>query len=135
MPHGGRRPGAGKPRGYKHAHTLAKEEVRRQLTELVARELEALTKAQIQNALGVRYTFLRDSNGRWAYLTDPLEIQEALNSGDEGQVFWTYAKPPSIRAFAYLTDQAIGKAPQAVTLAGEPDRPVHYVLQWEDDER
>jgi hypothetical protein len=131
MARGGRRPGAGKPKGYKHANTLAKEELRRQLAERVARDFEALTDAQIQLALGVRHTFRRDVNGRWVHLIDPQEIQEALNSGADGDVYWIYAKPPSIRAFAYLTDQAIGKAPQAVTLAGESNRPVNYVLTWE----
>jgi hypothetical protein len=110
---------------------LAKEELRRQLAERVAQELDALLDAQIQLALGVRNVFGRDSNGPWVHLTDPHEIQDALNSGDEGQVYWTYAKALSVRAFAYHTDQTIGKAPQAVTLAGESDRPVDCILMWE----
>jgi hypothetical protein len=120
--------GASKPKGYKHANTLAKEEMRRQLVEPRPR---ALTDAQIQLALGVRYTFRRDGNGRWVHLTDPQEIEQALNSGDEGQTYWTYVKAPSVRAFAYLTDQVIGKAPQAVRLDREPGRPATYVFEVE----
>jgi hypothetical protein len=103
--------------------------MRRQLVELVAREIEPLTEAQIQLALGVSYTFARDSNGRWVHLTDPLEIERALNSGDPTRVYQSYAKAPSVRAFAFLLDQAIGKAPHTLALETGLDRSIE--IRWE----
>lgn len=104
-----RPPGAGKPKGYKAPPTLAKEAARERLRELVTAELDPLTKAQLANAKGIRHTFLRDEAGRFVQLTDPQQIEQALNSGDEGKYYWTFTKDPSIQAFTDLMNRALDK--------------------------
>lgn len=47
MPRGGARPGAGKPKGYKHAHTLEKEAARKHILNRILQELDPLIDVQI----------------------------------------------------------------------------------------
>ncbi len=47
MPRGGKRPGAGKPKGYKHANTLEKAAAREYFLARIHAELESLVTAQI----------------------------------------------------------------------------------------
>jgi hypothetical protein len=97
------------PKGYKTRKTIAKEEARELLRQMIAKDLEKLIAAQIDNAMGIRHAFLRDGQGRFIQLTDPKQIEIALNSGDEGKYYWTYTKDPNIQAFTDLMNRALGK--------------------------
>jgi len=107
--HGGARPGAGKPKGKKWPSTISKEQARETLRTEVIKQLEPLVQAQIDNALGVRHTFMRDERGRFVQLTDAKQIEAALNSGDENKYYWTYTKDPNVQAFTDLMNRALGK--------------------------
>jgi len=126
--HGGARPGAGKPRGRKWASTITKEAAREVLRTQVIQQLEPLVQAQIDNAMGIRHTFLRDEQGRFVQLTDPKQIEIALNSGDEGKYYWTYTKDPSIQAFTDLMNRALGKPVEAVQV----EQQGAIVIRWKD---
>ena len=126
--HGGARPGAGKPRGRKWASTITKEAAREVLRKRVIQQLEPLVQAQIDNAMGIRHTFLRDEQGRFVQLTDPKQIEIALNSGDEGKYYWTFTKDPSIQAFTDLMNRALDKPTEQVQHTGEDRRPI--VFRW-----
>ena len=58
--HGGARPGAGMPKGYKTQKTLAKEAAREVLVAKVLAELGPLVDAQIKNALGISFLVVRE---------------------------------------------------------------------------
>src|SRR5262245_42884964 len=119
MAHGGKRRGAGRPKGRKSANTLTKEAGREVLRQMVIEHLKPLVEAQLQNALGIRHIFLRDDAGRFVQLTDPKQIEAALNSGDEGKYYWTFTKDPSIQAFTDLMNRALDKPIEQVQLSGE----------------
>src|SRR5262245_16157132 len=129
--HGGRRPNSGRRKGFKFPSTLSKEQAREALRAIVIREMDSMVRAQIDNAQGVRHTFLRNEQGRFVLLTDPKQIEDALNSGEEGNVYWTYTKDPSIRAFTDLMNRALGKPTEAV----EANQQGEIKIQWmRDDE-
>jgi hypothetical protein len=109
MTNGGKRPGAGRPKGRQSNKTLVKEVQREQLRQLVFQHQEPLIRAQLANALGLRHTFMRDAGGRFVQLTDPQQIADALNSGDEGKYYSTFTKDPSIAAFTDLMNRALDK--------------------------
>src|SRR5262249_21780924 len=89
--------------------TISKEQAREVLRTQVIQELEPLVRAQIDSALGIRHTFMRDAQGRFVRLTDPDQIEAALNSGDEGKYYSTYTKDPNVQAFTDLMNRALGK--------------------------
>ena len=64
MGHGRRRPGAGKPKGFKHQKTLDKEAMRELVRTRVAAELGPMIDAQISAAKGLKYRVTRSKKGR-----------------------------------------------------------------------
>jgi hypothetical protein len=111
---GGTRPGAGMPKGYKTRKTLTKEAARDALRTLVLKQMERLVAAQLANATGLRHTFMRDATGKFTQLTNPQQIADALNSGDEGKYYWTFTKDPSVQAFTDLMNRALDKPAEQV---------------------
>lgn len=55
MPSGGKREGAGKPKGYKASHTIKSEQARKYIIERVTAELEPILTGQIEAAKGLYY--------------------------------------------------------------------------------
>lgn len=106
MSHGGKRKGAGRPKGQQ---TLDKEALRERVRQRVAKELDPLLDAQLANAKGLSHFFLRDADGRFVMITDPKAIETALNMGDEGKYYWIHTKDPSIQAFTDLMNRALDK--------------------------
>jgi hypothetical protein len=110
------------PKGHLTTKGLAKEAAREYVRQRVTAEMAGLLDAQVAHAKGIRHTFLRDENGRFVQLTDPKQIETALNSGDEGKYYWTFTKDPSTQAFTDLMNRAIDKPKeqeQTVVLIGE----------------
>lgn len=122
--HGGARKGAGKKKGTKWPSTLQKEAARAKSSAYIIERLQAIWDAQITSALGIRHTFMRDKSGRFVQLTDPQQIAEALNSGEEGKYYWTFSKDPSAQAAQLLTAYALDKPKeqeQEIKLTGEAE--------------
>jgi hypothetical protein len=82
MPSGGKRPGAGKPKGMQHPRTLEKLECNRLFREELAQQVRPVIQAQIAAALGVSHMMARDHSGRWTRVTDPEAMVRVLNSGE-----------------------------------------------------
>ena len=126
MAKGGARPGAGKPKGYKHQSTLDKEAARKYLRERVVSELDPLLDAQIANAKGLHYLVVRDkASGK--FLRVAAGHAEKLKPTEEVIEIWE--KDPSINAFDALVSQALGKAPQHIEVTGADGGPVK-VYTW-----
>jgi hypothetical protein len=126
MPKGGARPGAGKPKGFKHQGTLEKEAARKHLRERVVAELDPLLDAQIANAKGLHYLVVRDkASGK--FLRVAAGQAEKLKPTEEVIEIWE--KDPSIHAFEELVSQALGKAPQHIEVTGADGGPVR-VYTW-----
>lgn len=127
---GGKRPGAGMPKGYKTHKTIEKEAARAALRQIVLEQMARLVEAQLDNALGIKHFIVRGKTGKFERLTDPAQIEAALNApnAEEGSTYWIYTKDPSIQAFADLMNRAIDKPiePMEVTV------PEPIVLKWQE---
>ena len=89
---GGKRPGAGMPKGKVTQKTLDKEAINLVLREMVAREIGPMIHAQIASAKGVAYMvvrekasgrFLRVGKGRAERLSPDEEDHRGLGKGSE----------------------------------------------------
>jgi len=110
--HGGKRAGAGMPKGYKLPTTVKKEEAKAILQEMVLSRLKPIVESGIESAMGIKHFMLRDPlTGQFQRLTDPKEIDAALSHPDakEGSSYWIFTKDPSNEARRDILDRAIGK--------------------------
>ena len=118
--HGGRRPGAGKPKGHRAPQTLAKLEAREFARQLITAKLQPLIDAQIEHAIGIQHFFLRDeTTQQFIRITNPKEIERALNQ--KSKHYWIFTKDPSVQAFTDLMNRALDKPAEQV----EVDVTVH----------
>lgn len=120
--HGGKRAGAGKPKGVRWQSTLDKIAAREFVRQRVTAQLSALVDAQIANAQGISHLFLKDKTGRFVQITDPAQIETVLNSGERDKYFYIHTKDPSTQAFTDLLNRALDKPAeqvQEIKLSGE----------------
>lgn len=113
--HGGSRPGAGKPKGYKHAPSVAaldKAAMREYVRQRVALALESLIAAQVANAQGLKYLVTRDKKtGKFIRVT---EAMARLKQGDSEEHIEVWEKDPSVQAFTDLLNRALDKPAEQV---------------------
>jgi hypothetical protein len=107
MPSGGKRTGAGRPKGRRSKSTLDKEAARVFVRERVTRALGPLVDAQIANALGLRYLVVREKKtGKFLRVTETM-ARARLGKGEEIVEVWE--KDPSVQAFTDLLNRALDK--------------------------
>lgn len=121
MPPGGKRPGAGRPKGTTGiplASTISKQQARDALREAVIREMSEMIEAQVKHAKGLSYLVARHkTSGKFEKLT--ADEAELLLSGEESErvVIEVWEKDPSVQAFTDLMNRALDKpAEQEQTL-------------------
>lgn len=119
MPRGGKRAGAGRKKGQ---NTLQKEAAREVVRQQVFKQLSPLLKAQISNALGLKYLVVRDKKtGKFLRVTESMaKARQALTESEEIVEVWE--KDPSVQAFTDLMNRALDKPKeqeQAITVTGE----------------
>lgn len=134
MARGGRRPGAGRPKGKMESQTLEKLRVAETLKQRVLRNTDKLFVAQAQLAFGsmkvIRVDETEDKKGNvkreHVHVTDVNEIIALLNEheGLPGQVDGTYYYfvdvLPDSRAIDSMLDRTFGKASQSIELTVDP---------------
>jgi hypothetical protein len=107
--HGGRRPGAGRPKGSLLPHTQAKLRNREILRQLIETRLKEIVDAQIAHACGVSYMVLRRKDGTFTRATDAAELDRAIKQG--AVAFQIFTESPSTAAanvlLAYAADRPI----------------------------
>lgn len=115
MPRGGRRPGAGRPKGSKSKSTLDKEAAREVLRQMVKAELGPMVEAQIANAKGIKYLVARQrKGGKFVRLTESL-MKAILDGSDTvHEMFEVWEKDPSILAFTDLMNRTIDQPAKPV---------------------
>jgi hypothetical protein len=125
---GGKRKGAGKPKGYKQPQTLEKLAVLSAFRQRVMTHADNLFNAQYSRAVGSVMIFRVDEeegeNGKkkrtHTLVTDPDEIKQVLdeNEGGAGVVGESYyfvtEIPPDNKAIDSMWDRTFGKAQQSV---------------------
>jgi hypothetical protein len=123
MPKGGKRPGAGRPKGRKDNKTLDKEAMREELRRRVAAAFGPLIDAQISNAQGIKYLVTREKGtGKFIRVTEAM----ARHKPDE-MIVEVWEKDPAVQAFTDLMNRALDKPKeqeQAVVVTGGLD--VHW---------
>lgn len=134
MPRGGKRPGAGLPKGYKFQKTIEKELERERLRQLVVAHLEPMTLAQIEHAKGVSYMILRHPDGTFSRATDEKQIDAACASG--AQAFKIFTQAPNPAAYKDLMDRALDKPIEQVAMTGGDGGPIEIIIRkpWAEDE-
>ena len=112
---GGKRRGAGRPKGSRTKRVVARELREAEEIEILRERFRAqrgpLFDAQIQHAIGISHFFLRDKGGKFDRITDPDVIADAL-SKDEG--YYIFTKDPSAAAFKDIADRVMGKSVDVV---------------------
>lgn len=108
----------GPKKGAKYKPTLSKEQAREALRTIVLRDMDKLVAAQLDNAVGIRHFIVRGKGGKFERLTEPEQIEAALNAegAEEGKTFWIYTKDPSVQAFTDLMNRAIDKPAEHVEM-------------------
>jgi len=127
MPLGGRRKGAGRPKGIhtKHKSTVDKAALRAVLQGEVAKEWTPMIQAQIKHAKGINYLVYRQKKGgKFTKVTAAnaealFKLAEAGRE-DGGVIVEVWEKEPSTQAFADLANRTIDKPAETLlaTLEG-----------------
>jgi predicted Zn-ribbon and HTH transcriptional regulator len=117
--HGGRRHGAGKPKGYQHQRTLARKIERETLRARLSAEFEPLMTSYLEAAKGAYVMFARDSHGKWTRVTDADTMERCLQSGET--FYRLEQSKPDVRALRDALDRLFGKPTQSVDVNAEID--------------
>ena len=109
MPRGGRRTGAGRPKGSREPHTLAKEAAKEAVRVQVTAALEPIVRAHIAQACGIGHLYERDEDGKFKRITDAAQIDALLAEGIDDTKVWIFAKDPDTRSLKELLDRALDR--------------------------
>lgn len=111
MKNGGKRPGAGRPKGSKTAKTLDKEAARELVRQMVYADLAPLLAAQLSNAKGLKYLVIRDKKtGKFLRVTEGMaRTRSKLALSPDEEVIEVWEKDPSVQAFTDLLNRALDK--------------------------
>src|SRR6185503_19988192 len=107
MPRGGKRPGAGRPKGSFEPKRLEKEAAREVLRDRVKADIVPMVDAQIAHAKGLKFLVYRDKkSGKFERVKaedDLARLQE------RGVVVEAWDKDPSVQAFTDLMNRTLDK--------------------------
>lgn len=105
-PKGGKRAGAGRPRGTVNPSTITKEQAREALRAVVLEEMRAMVAAQVAQAKGLSYMVVRDkATGKFLRVSK----NQAQNLKADEQIIEIWEKDPSTPAFTDLMNRALDK--------------------------
>lgn len=127
MARGGKRAGAGRPKG---PQTLEKEAARAIVREQVFKRLKPLLDAQISNAVGISYLVVREKK-TGKFLRVGKGRAEHLNPEEE--IIEVWEKDPSVQAFTDLMNRAIDKPAEHVEMTGADQGPIEITFRWASD--
>lgn len=137
---GGKRPGAGRPKGKKSPAVIEREAALKAFRDRVAKNTERLMNSQMALAEGVSLLFRvdKDSKGKdqpAVQVTDPEEIKQYIDGDLDGDSYYFITtKQPDNRALDSLFDRTYGKAQQNIKAEGDLGVTVALVEFVGDDE-
>lgn len=102
MPRGGKRPGAGRKKGYRAPATFLAGQAKEKLVKKVVKKWDELLDTQIRLALGEYY------------------VEEGTDKKGKKVI---YKAEPNVRSLQSLTEFVIGKAAQSIDLDAEIETP------------
>jgi hypothetical protein len=109
--HGGRRPGAGRPKGSKIPKTLEKEAAREAVRAFVTARMTPMLEAQLAAACGVKYIVARKKKGG---TFRPVSKEMLRDLDPDEDIVEVWEKPPHTPAFVELMNRALDKATEHV---------------------
>lgn len=110
MPRGGKRKGAGRPKGSREKGTVEKEALREILRAKVAEKLEPMIEAQIANSMGIKYLVARDkATGKFEKLTEARAKAKLEGKGSDLESIEVWEERPNVQAFTDLLNRTIDK--------------------------
>ena len=121
MENGGRRRGAGRPKGSKGVKTIDKELKREELRQLIIAQMKPMTDAQIEHAKGISYMVLRNPDKTYTRATNVKQVDAAFAAG--GETFQLFTQAPNVQAYTDLMNRALDKPAEhmAMTVSGGLD--------------
>ena len=138
MERGGKRKGAGRPKGSVEDKTVRKRAVKKAIDERVMRHADKLFHAQLTKAVGSVMVF-RVDKGRsktvHTQITDPAEIKRFLDehggqSGIVGDSFYFVTDvAPDNRAIDSMLDRTFGRANKSIELSDPQSEKIEQVLR------
>ena len=100
----------GRKEGFKMPATLTKEAGREALREIVMREMEAMTEAQIAHAKGIKFLVSRAKSGGKFEKVTADKLDAILQGQDDGTIILeVWDKDPSVQAYTDLMNRALDK--------------------------
>ena len=132
MPRGGKRAGAGKPKGHRSQNTLDKIAAREFVRQRVTEKLDSLIDSQIAHAQGIKYLVARAKAGGKFERVSAEQLDAMLAGQDDGSiVLEVWDKDPSVQAFTDLMNRALDKpAEQEQTVAVKGTLKVQIDVPW-----
>lgn len=128
MPRGGKRAGAGRPKGGPDRRTIEKEELRKLYREQIVLQLPELVRAQLAVARGCHHMRAKDpKTGQWIEVTDPYTIDKCLAAGE--QFYDIYAQNPNVQALKDVFDRLMDQPARALEVSGKDGAPL--TVKWE----
>ena len=132
--HGGARTGAGKKKGTKLPKTLERLKVQEAFAQRVFNASGKLFAAQYQVATGLHFVYRIDeievgkgkTISKHVLVTDPKEIENALNSIESGddEYYYVMTKEPDAKAVNMLLDRGLGTATESLEIGNKDGAPL-----------
>jgi hypothetical protein len=124
---GGKRPGAGRPKGTKDPQTKARQLVEDEFRAFMLREKKALWRAQLARALGTFVVMEARRDGTYARVTDPVKI-ERLMAKPEGEGYFIEAQAPDTQLVKEINNRIMGVPTQVHELGGADGAPLSVTI-------
>lgn len=135
---GGKREGAGRPKGRLANHTMTAQQAKARFIERVNKHVDDLFDAQLDLAKGEKILMVkiteRDDDGKikkiyHEVVTDPETIQQYMNNeegynagyenlNDDEEFYYITTKPSNNQAIQGMLDRAFGRAPEKIEVEG-----------------
>lgn len=142
--HGGKRPGAGKPKGKLSPKTLEKQAVQAAFNQRVLTQADALFNAQFALAVGSIQVFRvdeeEDDKGKikrvHTLVTDPDEIKKVLDETDGGagtvgeHYYFVNSVSPQNIAVESMLNRALGKPVEKTEVTGTVETVQMTLDEW-----
>ena len=139
---GGKRQGAGRPKGSLNQSTIEKKKAEEMLTDRILKNVDRLFNAQLSLAEGNTYLYkiIETGSGKTAkrehvLVTNPDEIKQFLDEheGGSGTVddnyYYLTTKTPDNKAIDSMLDRVFGKAISKTEHTGKHGEPIQFTWQ------
>lgn len=132
MPKGGKRIGAGRPKGttgIPQQATRDKAAMREAVRRVVEKHMDEMLESQIAHAKGIKYLVARSRAGGKFERVSPDQLDKMLAGQDDGSiVLEVWDKDPSVQSFTDLCNRAMDKPTEHHELTGADNGPL--VITW-----